>query len=104
VNRGQPSRGGPGRSYPRQIGGLFAIGISTIPDAHRQIRRGYSAAGLKFITPGKRNMDSPVIRGLAISKSLLVHHQRLYRSVIPMFGLQGYVTKFSANRYSNTNR
>jgi hypothetical protein len=58
VNRGRPSRGGPGRSYPWRIGGPFASGISTIPDVHKQIRRGYSTAGLKFVTPGKRNMDS----------------------------------------------
>jgi hypothetical protein len=68
VNRGWPSRGGPGQ----RIGGLFADSISTISGAHGQIRWGYSAASLKFVTPGACNMDSPVISLLAISKSLVV--------------------------------
>jgi hypothetical protein len=40
--------------------------------AYGQIRQGYSAAGLKFVTPGACNMDSPAKSLLAIRKSLVV--------------------------------
>jgi hypothetical protein len=72
MNRGQPSPDGPGRSYLWRIGGLLAGSIETISGAHMQIHQGHSAAGLKFVTPGEHNMDSPAIRGLVINKSLLV--------------------------------